>query len=478
MGTQNVIFGGSQASGLDELSGASPISMNVILDQAGAIRRRPGISAFSDLYTGVIDPLGLVGLYSTYGGALYAVANGPAYRPVYKVNLANASRLSSTVGTGLAGFGRPVFAETQAILAIAGGDAIQKVLLASPGVDCNRLGGDPPLASHVISNSQRLLSNDSLDLSRIKFSETSSGSAYSGHENWTTGDSGYFNAEARADNVVAVHELAGEVYLFGSSTIQVWGTNPSSAYAPTITNEQGLSAAYGVVRTDNSFAYPDDRRRFVMTNGRSQENIGKAIQSTLDGVSNWANMFGYRVFAGQTDCLAWTVPGDRTFVHQIGGGWSEWSGWDGQNWTPFTVNCHAYMPLTQTNAVGTLDGKVGYLDPSAQTDLGTPIHAYAETGFMSGGTLKRKRNKNVTLMFRRTTGFTTDQALGLLSWRDNLGEWNPPIQIDLSLSQEPNPVIVLRSLGVYRTRQWRFSFAGAAPYLLARAIEEVDVLEN
>lgn len=476
MASADLMFGGGQASGFDELAGASPVSMNVIVDQSGAVRRRPGIMALDGFYSGIFSSSGIVGIHGTYDGDLYAVANTPGYRTIYKILELSAGAVSTNSATGLVGPGRPVFAETEALLAIAGGEGVQKILF-STGVS-SLLGGSPPLATHVISNSQRLLLNDSVDLSRIKFSETSSGSAYAGHEVWLGGDAGYFNAEARADGIVGLHELAGEIYVFGSSTLQIWGQDAASAYAPLATSEQGLSAPYGVVRADQSFAYPDDHRRFVISNGRSQETISDAIQGTLDGVANWETMFGYRVKVGPVDCMCWTVPGDRTFAYQVGGGWSTWAGWDGTNWTPFTVGASSYLPLVQKNVVGTIDGRVGCFDMAAQDDFGTPIHAYAETGFMDNGTAKKKKNTGLYLTLRRTNGYVSESSRALLSWRDDLGAWNPPVEIDLSRSSDFQMVIHLRSLGVYRTRQWRFSFAGAAPYLLAKASEEFQVLEN
>jgi hypothetical protein len=141
--------------------------MNVVIDSRGAIRRRPGISTYSGAPSTVIDGEGIHGLHATQDGnlpgKLYAVAAPQVSRPFYLLAAGGATDLSLVPMGWLAGSSRPIFAETEQLLVIATGAELQKI-----DRDTNlseRLGGDPPLASHVVANSSRLLAND-VDLDR------------------------------------------------------------------------------------------------------------------------------------------------------------------------------------------------------------------------------------------------------------------------------------------------------------------------
>jgi hypothetical protein len=48
--------------------------------------------------------------------------------------------------------------------------------------------------------------------------------------------------------------------------------------------------------------------------------------------------------------------------------------------------------------------------------------------------------------------------------------------VELGLSGDTAQVVVLRSLGVYRKRQWVFEFSADVELELVSAIEEFDVL--
>ena len=58
--------------------------------------------------------------------------------------------------------------------------------------------------------------------------------------------------------------------------------------------------------------------------------------------------------------------------------------------------------------------------------------------------------------------------------RDDQGTWEH-VQ-DIHLSDDPNPCEQIRSLGVYRSRQWRVEYTGADEIQLVSAQEEYEVL--
>lgn len=486
--TKPIPFVNNQESGYEELGGASPLAMNIIVDGKGVVRRRPGIKVSTLAPSTVIDANGLIGIRGTRDRQLFAVGAAGAERPIYNITASGAALIGGGVPPmGLRGTARPIFAETEMLLVIAGGDLIEKIQLATAG--SSRLGGNPPKASHVIANHLRLLANDVLvDRSAIRFSDIAGGdTSFAGLESWAYagfGTSGYFTAEGKPDDVAAIMENTNEVHVLGTATVQVFLPDPTLTYAPSATTELGTMAPYSVIKVDQNFAWLDHLKRFVLTDSRSYQEISKGIARTLNNIAVVDDCFGYRLTMGDFDALIWTFPTDgRTFCYQTGVGWSQWAGWT-DNWAPFKVNCCHTLPAwtpdginhgTGPALVGTTDGFIGELDLNTNTDLGGTIKSYVRTGFLDHGTQKLKHCQAATFVLRRgeTTNSTAPQAT--LRFADSPGNWSSPIPIDLGQSGDRDPVVILRSLGTYRTRQWEFSFTGTESLSLVSAMEDIEI---
>lgn len=479
MPTELIPFVNAQRSGLEELAGATPSAMNVVVSSAGDVRRRPGIVAHAGAPASVIDAGGLTALHVDGSGRLFAVGAPSPASAVYYVLPGLASHLGDLDGTT-----RPTIAETEALLVLAQGQAIRKVELASLAM--SDLGGTPPLASHVIAQNLRLLVNDvAVDKTKVNYSDQSIGTTdFSGHEAWPTSSSvagGFFTAEARPDPVVALGENTNEVWVWGSKTLQVFSPDPTLVYAPVASRETGCSAPYSVIKADESFAWLDNKRRFVLSDGRGIEPIGgDAIQRDIDGMTRVSDCFGYRVLMGTVDALVWTFPVDgRTFVYQKGAGWGQWATRAGGAWGQIGITAHHQQDETAKNIVGTSDGKIGELSFDSSTDLdGSVISAHITTGFADRGSSALKLCDEVRLTLRRGTPVSELEPTGLLYWRDDLGGWNAPLPVSLGRSGDFETTITFYSLGSYRSRQWRFEFDGATPLVLVKAEERFTVLEG
>lgn len=467
-------FGNAQRSGLSELAGASPVAVNVILDKVGAVHRRPGLSS---VVTGTVDSDGIIGVYGTVNGQLYAVGGGNQ-RKLYRFSAGGANLLSASFLEELQGTQRPTFAETELLLTIAGGEEAQKIELSSDV--SSRLANHPVESSHIAAIASRLVVNDvSASVNTMRYSGVANGNtSFAGHEQWAigVGTAGAFSAEARPDPVLAVWENSNELFAFGRSTLQVFAPDPSLIWATVVTRERGCEAAYSIIKLDQVFAYLATPRRFIISDGRSEEVISDDIQKTLDQMTTVSDCFGYRVRLGEADCLVWTFPTDgRTFAYQVGSGWSQWQGWSGSNWSAFAVNA-AHTAVDRTIYAGTTDGKIGKFDLGTATDFGTAIVARVTTGYEHHGTDARKLCKAVRLVLKRGHTSSSTEPMGWLRWRDRPGAWQGQVPIAFGLSSDTEPVLTFRSLGTYRARQWEVEFSGTDEFILARATEEFEIL--
>lgn len=474
-------FGPAQASGWEPLAGAGVLAMNVVVDGAGAVYRRPGITTYSGAPSSVVDATGIAGLFVTGEGTLFAVGSGPVagQRSIYQVGAGGAAKLGGGL-SGLRGTGRPVFAESEMLVLIAGGDLVEKIVKSTNMPD--RLGGTPPLATHVILQSNRVLANDdTVDRTKVRYSDVALGSVdYSGHELWTTGigGAGYFTAESRPDAVQALAENTNEAFVFGTGTTQCFQPDPDLVFAPTSTIEVGMSAPYSAVKIDQKFLWLDQFRRFVVSDGRTFTVISGPIQAILDSMATTSDCYGYRIVTGFIDAVAWVFPTDgRTFVFSKGN-WSQWGGFAANNWAPFPVTAATSTPDRPVTVVGLSSGKIGAMSQDVSADLGAPIVASVTTGYINRDTDMRKLCKAVKLSLRRGETASSSAPLGYLSWRDAPGPWQQRVAVDLGASGDTEPVVTLRSLGVYRRRQWRFEFGGAEKLVLASVSEEYEVLDT
>ena len=481
MPTELIPFGNQQASGWESLGGAQPLAMNVFTDGSGTVRRRPGIQTYSGAPSSSIDAGGVIGLHSTIGGRLFAVgatadsSTGRIARPIFAIGPGS----SLNVGY-LPGDKRSVFAETELLGVFAGGQEMIKVELGSlTGSD---LDASAPLAHHVVPNSLRLLADDyTSSASLVRFSEIASGNTtYAGNLVWTIGgtDAGAFSAEARNDPVVALAENTNEVFVFGAQTLQIFAPDTTFVFTPVAAREFGCAAAYSVVKMDQQFAWLDDKHRFVMSDGRSAEVISDSIQATLDGIGDVSDCFGYRVLDGALDALVWTFPSDgRTFVFQKGSGWGQWAGYSA-GWTLFPVTAHVLRGDTDENVVGTTDGTIAELSLGADDDLGTPINAYVQTGFLDRKTSRLKLCKRVRVTIQRGETVGGTSPIAWLRTRDKPGAWEQSYPIQLGASGDREVMVDFYALGTYRSREWLFEFSGSEALRLVRVEEEYEELNT
>jgi hypothetical protein len=479
-------FGDQQASGLDELAGASPLAMNVVKDQTGLMRRRPCLKPYAGAPSTVIDANGLCGIFGTDTGELYAVGSGVADRPIYRVTSSGAAALGAAPQT-LRGSKRPVFAQTEMLVVIAGGELMEKIVRAAGTAD--RLGGTPPHASHVISMAQRLWANDMvIDRSCVRFTDVATGTTdYSNLEQWNFGGvglSGYFPTTAASDHLVAIYKSSAELFAFSTGTTEVYQPDSQTYYARVACQEVGCAAPYSVVKVDQEFFWLDHHHRFIASNGRTYRVLSDTIQRTLEDITTVDDCFGYMVHVGAYNLVVWTFPTDgRTFVLNDGSGWGQWSG---PGMTPFAANCCCFVEATSDQVVGTLDGRIGVFDLGVQTDLGSEVSAYVKTGYLdrergggsdepSGAGSRVKTCKCVTLRLRRGSSARSYSQEAFLKYKDRPGDDWTVLPVDLGVSGDTEPVVQFRSLGTYRCRQWCFEFSGSDDLALVSATEDYTV---
>lgn len=476
MAVERIQLGPIQASGHAALGGAAPVAVNVIVDMTGSVMRRPGLVA--NVLPSAVSTEPVVGIH-VLPTRDFVVMSGdlPGSYTVTRVTAAGAMATLTT----LTGETRPVIVETEA--AIMWADGRRPNLLRLSTLKVESLGGTPPMSSHIAANSLRILANDvSAQRTQLNYTAPASGDSTAGHEQWnettSLGTASFVSTEANPEPIVALASNSNEVFAFKKSVSMSFVPDATYIYAPAATREVGCSAPFSIVADDSAYAWLDNRRRIVHSDMRSVEILSDPIQRTLDQMSTVSDAWAFRFHEGPVDALVWVFPADgRAFAYQKGVGWCQWQGQDAGQAVAFPVTSHFHDAETRRNLVGTASGQVAKMTLDAADDFGEAIGAYVQTGYLSHDTSRRKQCLALRLTLERGHAVTEGSSIGV-SWRSDGEPWEGPIMVAVGESDDRATTVELRSLGIYRHRQWQFSFHGPEALTLASVEEEFEVLQQ
>ena len=486
-------FADGLASGLQQLSGASPLFVNFLVDTNGAMSVRPCIRAWADFpQTGSpVTNSPVIGIFPWQNASGRYVVFVTADRMIWawlSPGLVVALSSVSDATTRLDGSLRPIFTYDSTRVAIAGGGAPQQwqgLGLSSRLAPGQIMPDGSPLAlTHIAYNAQRFIGLN-YNTSGI-FQWTDPGPP--AHTTWPIVGAYFQEAEAWPDPAVALFTNVNEVFVFGTETTQVYLPDPVTAFAAAMTVQAGVGAAYSVISISEigALAFLDDKHRFGLTDGRSYQVISTPpidADVTAPGFVT-ADCWGARIRIGLWDLLLWVFPTqgrgfcfDRTTSKWVGefrsidvnGAW--------QAWTPTS---YAYIPgqspQQNLHLVGLENGTIGELTFAATDDLGTTVKAVSRTGFQNRGTFNRKECRYVRAQFiRGATAQPGPAPVVELRYRDDLGGFQSVVQWSAGVAGDYNPVVEEFNLGIYQQRQWEIEWSGGGPFTMTGATETFNV---
>jgi hypothetical protein len=492
-----IAFAASEDKSSSELGGAMPQVTNVIVDATGVMRARPGLAVWPQFTQ--VSSSAVIGMCSFQDWLVYVTAD----RLIHAISSGGGTLELSDPNdstTWLDGGGRPSFVKGHIMLVIAGGGQMQKWLgtglsarLLNTGAPI--IGGDPnpgglpPAATHICGVAQRLIAKVANDSGQFWWS-----GALDLYEDWdmtstSGGDSGFIQAAAKPDPLVAMFDSTNEIFAFGTQTLQVFdpsstqiSTDPVTGepviqdFMPNRTIDIGITAPDSVIPIDSTFYAIDRFRRVIVTDARSYQEVGKPISKVLRDIDVITDALGFKVRFGRFDFLVWLFPsvGYGIIMDTASGKWSEWRAWGPSGPTNVTITSVYDWAESNLAPVGLSNGQIALFDDDATTDLGNPINIKLVSGFTDHGMSTRKHCHTLLLTFRRTFTPTASSGHVRISYRDYEGAWI--LVRDVQLGDDPYSVITLRSLGVYRMRQWMLEYTGSDRVEFVSAQEEYEIL--
>ena len=181
----------------------------------------------------------------------------------------------------------------------------------------------------------------------------------------------FFTAESAADGLVAVETLNDDLYLFGTSTVEVW--QPTGAASP-FQRASGRGFSRGCMSRE-SIKTVDNTLFFVGNNGvvyraaAVPQRVSTAtIEEHIAKRSGTVSAFVYTLDAHEFYCLK--IPGRGTFAYDASTkGWSRLKSYNQTEFTP------AFSVLTNDGWLlgDTVSAAVVRMDRNASTDRGQPL---------------------------------------------------------------------------------------------------------
>lgn len=476
----------------DELGGAMPLSVNVIADSTGGLHARPGISVWPSFPADAPVGSAVIGMTSWRSQLVWVTAD----RKIHALPATGAVvELSSDAdpNTLLDGGLKPSFVAGREMLVIAGGGAMQKWTGAGlsarlenvglPGVSTDP-GGPPPPTNQICGVAQRLIAAVTGDSGQLWWS-----GPLEEYENWdmAVGGASFIQAAAKPDPLTALADNTNEVFAFGSLTLQVFapanlavdGNDPNNVldFAPSRTMNLGITARDSIVPIDDTFALFDRLRRIVITDGRSYTDASAPIAQLLREFPFVDDCWAFRMRFGRWDCIVFFFPTVKRGIiwNTRTSTWTEWVySEDGVESDTIPITSAYHWAEQDVFLVGLVDGRIALLDDTATTDLGVPIPIKLKSGFVTQGVSVQKACKTVLLAFRKTPSATSGSGKVRLSRRDSLGAFK--LVKEFSLSDSLIASLQIRSVGVYRQRQWLVEYSGSDGFVFVSMHEEFEPL--
>ncbi len=189
----------------------------------------------------------------------------------------------------------------------------------------------------------------------------------------------FASAESSSDNIVTHIADHGQLFLFGSSSIEIWDNVGASDFPFSRNNgariETGCSAAFSVRKLDNTVYWlgQDERGGGIIwkLNGYTPVRVStQAIEERLQSISDTSNALAYTYQQDGHSFYAINVPGlDTTLVFDVSSGsWHERAEFFDGTYRQHRGRFHVYA--FNRHLIGGDDGKIYEYDKDANTNAG------------------------------------------------------------------------------------------------------------
>lgn len=294
-------------------------------------------------------------------------------------------------------------------------------------------------------------------------------------------DLDFATAEMEADNLVAAYADHGELWLFGTNTIEPWGvvSDPDFPFAPVQSAkiQRGCAAPYSIARQDNTLFWIGDdlvvyRAAGYVPNRVSTHAIEKRLTDAADVIGN---VIGCAYSQDGHSFYQITLRGSWTFDFDNATGlWHERLTFGENHWDVNHI-VQAYGKILGSRD----DGDIVELSLGASTDVGATIRfettgpvVHAHTAAVGMSRLQIDAKTGVGL----TTGQGSDPQI-MIQWSDDGGRtWSSEHWRSMGRIGEYQRRIIKRRMGQFFQRIMRHAVTDPVRPSLVGSYAELEFL--
>lgn len=415
------------------------------LTDAGNLEKRPGYAQWRDISLeqsmDLLIPEG-DGYGVTEAGRTFKLTTTP----------------TELTGQGLNGAYRPTWDNHNDMTIICDGGNPVKIESGNTAL----LGGSPPAARFIgrIGAYTLMCGHDDTEVQYC---------AAGNPENWTTGDSGFFNVKKEGEEIRNFLVKDEQGYFFKDRSIEPWfnqgGTTPFVRRQGVWINV-GLGADYSTLVANNQLYWFGHDGDFYVLKGFSPQVISKSYRSELNKLVDPSSIYGFDCRKEQV--IRWLAPTDgKCFVYDyVKEVFSEDNTWAHGQFE--RLPWRSYMELGNEQYFGDYDptGLVHHWSKDYLDDNGSPIRVFRQFAVILSEIKKARVNR---LLFRGKRGVATASVtdpLLIVEYRMDKGAWRSTT-LDLGVVGKYDPwEMEIRSLGRGHEIEFKVYETDAVKFLL------------
>lgn len=199
-----------------------------------------------------------------------------------------------------------------------------------------------------------------------------------------------------------------EILLIGELSTEVWYNSGASLPNPPFARmegafiEQGIAAPESLALIDNTWFWLNHQREVIRLNGRSPQVVSLPIRSQLAGYKDVADAVGFKY--DRFYCLTFPTANVTWVFDPLLEAWYQWGKWEAENskYDRWLVNDVVFVPRWGVHiASSRRDSSLYFVHPSLCTDAGEPLVLEYTSGMLDLGTYRRKVSNELVLKIKR-----------------------------------------------------------------------------
>lgn len=289
--------------------------------------------------------------------------------------------------------------------------------------------------------------------------------------------------EKSPDNTLAVVEDHGEVFCFGTGSIEVW-FNSGNADFPFERNgsaqiERGLYARFAVAKDDNTLFFLGDDLIVYRMQGYtpviiSDDGTNTELSNYLKdgGADDLANAWAYSYTDHGHKFVVLTIPNRGTHVYDVATQlWHK-----RKHWNYATHHSAMYLNAYGKHLIGGIDGNLYEMTRDAYSDAGVVLKRLRRSRVISSED-SLLRYKKLKLVMDAGNGLITGQGSEptlILRWSDDNGRsWSNERHLPLGEQGDYRRRAIARGMGAARARLFEYYVTDPVPFVVVDAVASV-----